>query len=210
MRPKHCWAAAAVAFAAALSSCERRTTTEQSGTIRAVVETQWTKSAAERNEALTDAALKQDPSKGALKYALPRLRVYDAKGQLVYQLDPTLGWKPETIGGVIDQAIASGRAVTGPSLNETLADLQTSAGQSARAVVASGATPLVFDYWASWCVPCKILEKALIRWQAAKALGSVQIVKAEADPMKLTRERGEKIFMVKKGPDGKLHKFEMK
>jgi len=144
-----------------------------------------------------------------MKYALPRLRVYNADGQLIYLLDPTQGWSPKAIGSAIDEAIASGRSIAGPALGETLAELQTADGRPARAVAASG-IPLVFDYWASWCVPCRILEKALLQWQASKYPGSVQIVKAEADPMKLAAERGEKVFMVKKGPDAKLHKTEMK
>ena len=176
----------------------------------AVVETQWTRSAAEKTEKLMDAALKQDPKKGGLKYALPQLRVYDATGRLVYLLDPTRTWKPDLIGSDIDRAIASGRTVTGPSLEQTLADLQTMEGRPARAAVAVHGTPLVFDYWASWCVPCKFLEQALLDWQAPKPRGAVQIVKAEADLTKLSRERGEKVFMMKKGPDGKLHKIEMK
>jgi len=172
----------------------------------AVVETQWTRSAAERSERLTNSALKKDPRRGGLKYGLPQLRVYGRDGRLVYVLDATRAWSPQTIGRVIDKAVASGTTVAGPSLQETLADLQTVEGRPASLAVAGHETPLVFDYWASWCVPCKILEKALLQWQRSKPSGAVQIVKAEADPMKLAKERGEKIFMVKKGPDGKMHK----
>jgi len=197
----------ALGTALALVGCDHQR--DSRAKVRAVVETQWTKQAAEKTERLTEAALKQDPRRGGMKYALPQLRVYDTKGRLVYQLDPTTGWKPATIGGVIDRAIASSHSIAGPSLSETLTDLQTSDGRPARAAVASDGTPLVVDYWASWCVPCKILEKALLQWQSSKPAGSVQIVKAEADPMKLARERGENTYMMK-GPDGKLHKVEMK
>jgi thiol-disulfide isomerase/thioredoxin len=138
------------------------------------------------------------------------LRVYSATGQLVYLLDAKRGWKPDTIGSEIDRAIASGHAIAGPTLTETLADLQTGEGRPARAAVASNGTPLVFDYWASWCVPCKILEKGLLQWQATKPGGSVQIVKAEADLTKVERAEGQKVFFLKKGADGKLHEVEMK
>ena len=175
----------------------------------AVIDAQWTRIAAERAKRLTEAALKQDPRRGGANYALPQLRVYDAAGQLVYLLDPTRGWSPETIGGVIDQAIASRHAVTGPPLEETLGDLQAADGRPASAVIAPRGTPLVFDYWASWCVPCRLLEKSLVQWQASKPRGAVQIVRAEADPMKLARERGEKVFIVKKSADGKMQKVEM-
>jgi thiol-disulfide isomerase/thioredoxin len=203
-------AAAVLACGGALSSCRRGAKPEQGTAVPAVVDTQWTSSAAKRAERLMEAALKKDPKRGGMKYALPQLRVYDAKGQLVYSLDPTRGWSPERIGGEIDRAIASEHPISGPSLNETLGDLQTTDGRAAANVVAARGTPLVFDYWASWCVPCKILEKALVQWQRQKPAGSLQIVKAETDLMKLQRERGEKVFMLKKGPDGKLHKVEMK
>lgn len=208
--PRLALAATILTCNVALSSCDRQTKPERRAAMRAVVETQWTRRAAETTEMLIDAALKQDPKTGALKYSLPQLRVYDAKGQLVYLLDPTRGWKPDSIGTDIDRAIASGRTVAGPSLEQTLADLQTADGQPAVGAVAVHGTPLVFDYWASWCVPCKFLEQALLRWQKMKPADSVQIVKAEADLMKLARERGEKVFMTKSGPDGKLHKIEVK
>ena len=198
------------AAALALTACNRERNAPKHESIPAVVETQWTDAAAKRTEALADAALKQDPVKGGLKYALPQMRVYDAQGQLVYSLDPTAGWKPQSIGATIDRAIASGHAIAGPSLKDTLADLQTSDGRPAITAVARQGTPLVFDYWASWCVPCKILEKALLQWQATKPRGSIQIVKAETDLMKLARRRGEKVYKMERGPDGELHKVEMR
>jgi hypothetical protein len=202
-------AVAAFACIVALGSCQRRDEPQPAIAVPSVIDTQWTRSAAERAERLTAAALKQDPRRGGAKYALPRLRVYDAKGQLVYSLDPTLGWNSNTIGGEIERAIASGRPISGPSLNDTLAELQTADGRSASAVVAPGRTALVFDYWASWCVPCKILGKALVQWQSSQPRGAVRIVKAEADPTKFARERGEKVLMEKRGLDGKLHQVEL-
>lgn len=191
---------AAILCAIALQSCRRQPQSESNAA--AVVETQWTKQVAERAEALSKA--------GKVTFSLPQLRVYDAKGALVYVLDQKSAWKPATIGAEIDRAVSSGQSVAGPSLDETLADLQAADGRPASNLVAARGTPVVFDYWASWCVPCKILEKALLEWQAKKPADAVQIVKAEADPTKLDRARGEKVYMVKKGPDGKLVKVEMK
>jgi thiol-disulfide isomerase/thioredoxin len=192
--------ACAAIGAVPLSACSKHAATPR--TLVSVVDTQWTDAAAKRTETLS--------STGKIKYSLPQLRIYDAKGELVYSLDPATGWKPTTIGSALDKAIAAGHPIPGPSLNETLADLQTADGRPARGAVAVDGAPLVFDYWASWCVPCKILEKALLQWQATKPRGSVRIVKAETDLMKFERAQGQKTYMVKKGPDGRLHKFEMK
>jgi thiol-disulfide isomerase/thioredoxin len=142
-------------------------------------------------------------------YALPQLRVYDAGGRLVYNLTPG-EWKPATIGSVIDQALKSGRAVPGPTLQQTLADLQTTSGHPAGSAIAANGTPLIFDYWATWCIPCKKLEKALLAWAAQKPPGSVQIVKAETDIMKAMRASGQRTFMMKKDAAGNKHMMEVR
>lgn len=167
-----------------------------------MIELQWTAAAARKAALLS--------KEGKLTYNLPQLRAYDAGGQLVYALDTREPWSPNRIGREIDRAIARRRMVAGPSLAESFDDLQTAQGRPASSAVTVHGTPLVFDYWASWCVPCKVLEKALLQWQSTKPAGSVQIVKAETDIMKAMRAAGEKTYMITKGPDGKLHKTEMR
>ena len=197
-------AAPAVASSLALGSCHQ----QPSAQTPLIIETQWTRNAAERTERLLEAAPKRDPRHGAIKYSLPQLRVYGADGELVYLLDPSRGWNPESVGHTINAAIDGRHPIPGPSLRETLADLQTADGRSARMGVARGA-PLVFDYWASWCVPCKVLEAALVKWAANKPPGSVQIVKAETDIMKAGRSAGEKTYIIKRTSDGKARQVEM-
>jgi hypothetical protein len=144
--------AALVAWAAALQSCNRRPAEHPSEVTAAaahVINVQW-----------TDQAAKRTVSSGKL-YALPQLRVYDADGRLVYDVSNG-AMNPATIGSAIDGALKSGRIMDGPSLQTTLADLQTSRGRPAPSVIARPGTPLIFDYWASWCIPCKMLEKALL------------------------------------------------
>ena len=185
-----CVATAAIA----LASCKPQSGSGTKEAMPIVVEAQWTDAAASRAEDLVKA--------GKMRYSLPGLRVYDRDGRLVYLLDPSKTWTPASIGADIDKALPSGRMIPGPSLQETLSELQ--AGGNTPNVAAG--IPVVVDYWASWCVPCKELEKSLLGWQAQKEPGSIQIVKAETDLLKLERSRGKQIFFMKKGPDGKLHK----
>lgn len=180
----------------ALQSCNRsaqqhssHAPSSNSGTLGV----EWTKPAGER----TFASHKP--------YALPQLRVYDAAGKLV--LNITNGASAPDIGARVDQAIRVDQTVAGPSVAETLADLQTYQGQPASSAVNAQGRPLIVDYWASWCIPCKALGKSLLAWAARKPSGSVQIVKAETDLVKVAAAQGIKIerYQQVKGPDGKFH-----
>jgi thiol-disulfide isomerase/thioredoxin len=125
-------------------------------------------------------------------------------------LDASKPWSPTAVAREIDHAIATRHPIAGPSLAKSLDELETREGRAAPSAVTVHGPTLVFDYWAGWCVPCKVLEKALLQWQSAKPAGSVQIVKAETDIMKAMRATGEKTYMITKGADGKLHKTEMR
>lgn len=78
-------------------------------------------------------------------------------------------------------------------MDETLADLETADHRpvARQLLPTSGIT--VFDYWAEWCVPCKVLEKDLMAWAATQPAGSVRVVRAEADLMKVMRSHGMKV-----------------
>jgi thiol-disulfide isomerase/thioredoxin len=189
---------AVVVGATALQSCHRRSAEEAPKAAAVgpeVIGLQWTKQAAERT------------AKSGKPYALPQLRVYDAHGQLVYNLP--LG-APPTIGSSIDNALKLDRAVPGPTLAQSLADLQTYQGAPASSAIAAPGSPIILDYWATWCIPCKKLEKSLLAWAAQRLPGSVRIVKAETDVMKAMRAAGQRTFMVKKDACGKPHMIEVK
>jgi len=187
-----------IASAAVLQSCHRRLSEGAPNPASAgpeVIGVEWTRDAAERI------------AKSGKSYALPQLRVYDARGQLVYNLP--LG-APPTVGSSIDNALKLDRAVPGPTLAQSLSDLQTYQGDPASSAIAAFGQQLIFDYWASWCIPCKKLEKSLLAWAAQRPPGSVRIVKAETDVMKAMRAAGQRTFMVKKDASGKQHMIEVK
>ena len=187
-----------VACTVALLSCDHRSptsTTTDAGTSRApeVIETQW-----------TDAAAKRTAKE--ISFVLPELRIYDKRQQLIFQQS---GINHETVTETIQAAIKTDRPVAGPSYSATVADVQTGDGSPASSVIRPSDVT-IFDYWASWCAPCKILEKQLFAWTAQQPPGSVKIVRVEADLTKLEKATGEKVYLLKKGPDGKLARVEMK
>jgi len=185
----------------AILSCQRADRTPNRAASASLIETRWTDATAKETAMLS--------KEGKIAYDLPQLIVYNGSRQLVYVLNTRKPWSPTAIGSEIDKAIAAGQRVAGPPLTKTLGDLETREGRPASSAVAGAGVTLVFDYWASWCVPCKMLEKSLVEWQSTKPAGSVQIVKAETDIMKALRATGEKTYMIRRGSDGKLHKVEL-
>lgn len=196
----------ALAVAACQQSEPDRSRPRESKSQFEVIETAWTLTAAEKAEKLVAAALEKDPN-GGLKYALPELRIYNPQQELIYHVN---GATPGKTAAILHQAISANRKTSGPSFQETLDDLETPNHRAASERVRPGNHITVFDYWAEWCVPCKALEKELLAWAADQPNGSVQIVRAEADPMKLARTRGNKVIMMKRDSSGKLIKVEMK
>jgi thiol-disulfide isomerase/thioredoxin len=137
---------------------------------------------------------------------LPELRVYNSRGQLVYA---SFGFHAGQAGRAIDNALAKSTSVAGPALSESLAELQTADGRAASLAVTPG-KPVVIDYWAVWCVPCKYLSKELASWAEHHSGSGVEVVRAETDLMKAARMRGEKTYLVKKDANGKLVKTEIR
>lgn len=169
-----------------------------------VIETAWTQSAAERNDKIHTAALKAGEDMS--RYGLPELRIYDRQGQLIFHANGKPRGKTDA---VLNQAISSKTPIAGPTFEQTLADLETADHRPASTQVPKGKGITIVDYWADWCVPCKVLEKELLAWAAQQPPGSVRIVRAEADLTKLARANGEKIVMIKRDSKGNVVKREV-
>ncbi|MBO9713805.1 thioredoxin domain-containing protein [Sphingomonas sp.] len=135
----------------------------------AMLDTQWTKAA----QAVA--------AKGNGNIKLPEIRVYDARGRLV--LRSFDGGLPGTIVPRVAAALRSGKAVAGPSLVQTMTALETRDGRAALPRVRAAGRITVVDYWATWCVGCKVVSRELAAWAAAQG-GKVLLVRAETDPMK--------------------------
>ena len=163
-----------------------------------VIDTRWTEAAARRMNQLTGA--------GKVKYTLPEIRIYDGRRQLIFH---QTGVDPANIGSTLDTALREKRLIPGPAYDGTVADLETSDGRPARGVMPRSGPATIFEYWASWCVPCGVLEKEVKGWVLRQPRGSVQIVRVEADLTKLQRAQGGKTYLLKKGPDGRLVKVEI-
>jgi len=188
----------------ALPACHQRSpgvAADQSSVAQpTVIDIQWTDDAARRTEALDNERI----NKGQRGFGLPQVWIYDAAGRMIFHQE---GGDPREIEN-IGRAVLANRPIPGPSFSETMSDFQTRDGRSALSILNSAGKVTVIDYWAEWCVPCKLLEKKLLAWAATQPR-SVQLVRAETDLTKLARARGEKVYKLVKGKDGKTIKVEM-
>jgi len=124
--------------------------------------------------------------------------------QLIFR---QVGDKPAIVNSTLDRTIAGDRPIAGPSYAETVGDLETADHRAAAEKLPANGEVTIVDYWASWCVPCKAMEKKLTAWAANQPQGKVRLLKAEADLMKAAQAHGIKLEHYKqvKGPDGKPH-----
>jgi len=151
-----------------------------------VIQARWSEATGER--------MIEQATKSKLDYSLPELRVYDSAGRLIYR---KTGAEPGETAEALNGALEADEAVSGPTFGETIGELETVDHQPLKIGPGPGVT--VVDYWAEWCVPCKILDKELSAWAATRPPDSIRIVKAEADLPKLLRELGGKVVVRKRG-----------
>jgi thiol-disulfide isomerase/thioredoxin len=154
------------------------------------LDTKWTQAA---EKAYTASQLKHP-------MRLPEFRLYDSRHRLILR---AFGMKPGTVARTVTAAMRRDAPVAGPGFAATMAALETRDGRPAMAG-AGAAEFTIVDYWADWCAPCKVLGAELEKWAGGQPAGSIQVVRAETDPLAAARARGEKIRRFKKGPDGKL------
>lgn len=164
-----------------------------------VIDAVWTEAAAERADRLSDHKLKL----GKDSFELPLVRAYNSKRGLVFALPED--WKSATLGEDLDEAIGSHWEIDGVSFAQAVAEVELRDGTPLSVVIATSDAPVIFDYWTDWCVRCRGIEEKLIDWAASSENGPVRIVKVEANPLRLSEARGDRILF-KRQPDGKLSK----
>jgi hypothetical protein len=185
-----------------LVGCGRSTSDQGSQQPVHVIDAVWNNAVASRIRSLGN----------RFQCTLPELRIYDAHRRLIFR---EIGDKPAINDAVLNQAISADQPIAGPSFAETVADLDTPDHQPAAVQLPTTGEATIFDYWADWCVPCKVLGKQLMAWAATQPEGSVRIVKAEADANKLLQAQNtnghsvvQQTSRVIKGADGKVHTVE--
>lgn len=133
--------------------------------------------------------------------ALPELRLYDQSHRLLFK---ATGATPGNTAERLDAALHSAQELTGPSFAGTIGEIETRNHQPVSSHLRASRPITVFEYWAEWCAPCKVIEKELLAWASRQPSGSVRIVKVEADIVKVMKAQGASVVVEKAatpGPD---------
>ena len=69
-----------------------------------------------------------------------------------------------------------------------MADLESLTDETFEAEVLSGSEPVIVDFWATWCVPCKTIAPTLEKL-ADRYEGKVRVVKVDAEANASTAAR---------------------
>jgi thioredoxin 2 len=99
---------------------------------------------------------------------------------------PSCGQKNRVVYGHLGDAVKCGRCKTAISATGTPLEVDTTADFDR--LVAESSIPLVVDYWAPWCGPCRMVAPELVK-VAARSNGKFLVLKVNTDALPDLGER---------------------
>lgn len=99
---------------------------------------------------------------------------------------PACGQKNRIVFARLGSAVKCGRCKT--ELSATATPLEVSSSADFDKLVAQSAIPIVVDYWAPWCGPCRMVAPELAK-VAARSGGKFIVVKVNTDALTDLGER---------------------
>jgi thioredoxin 2 len=99
---------------------------------------------------------------------------------------PSCGQKNRVAYGRLGETVRCGRCKT--ELSATAAPLEVGSSTDFDRLISQASVPIVVDYWAPWCGPCRMVAPELAK-VAARAHGKFLVVKVNTDALSDLGER---------------------
>jgi thioredoxin 2 len=96
------------------------------------------------------------------------------------------GQKNRVLYARLGDAVRCGKCKT--ELSATSVPLEVTSSQDFDRLIAAASVPIVVDYWAPWCGPCRMVAPELAK-VAARANGKFMVVKVNTDALNDLGER---------------------
>jgi len=133
---------------------------------------------------VADAVMREHWDKEELEYfSLPELLAYSGQGEPLLRQDGYDDENPQLLQATLSALLAAPEPISGPPSLQALArELVHADGRAFDAAQVEAFDLVLVEYWAEWCVPCKLQMKELEAFRDSHPERRIALLEVERDP----------------------------